>query len=80
MLGLHDTAKLDTDYQRSTTKTEVRFPPGSTWLCYTDQVMHAALSGQFVLEQTFHLDIDAMAEPGRAPIKVLEKITGRVLA
>jgi 3-deoxy-D-manno-oct-2-ulosonic acid (Kdo) hydroxylase len=80
MLGLHDTAKLDTDYQRSTTKTEVRFPPGSTWLCYTDQVMHAALSGQFVLEQTFHLDIDAMAQPERAPIKVLEKITGRVLA
>jgi hypothetical protein len=42
--------------------------------------MHAALSGQFVLEQTFHLDIEAMAEPSRAPIKVLEKMTGRVLA
>jgi hypothetical protein len=80
MLGLHDTAKLDMDYQRATTKAEIRFPPGCTWLCYTDQVMHAALSGQFVLEQTFHLDIDAMAEPARAPIRVLEKITGRALA
>ena len=80
MLGLHDTAKLDTAYQRSTAKTEIRFPPSSTWLCYTDQVMHAALSGQFVLEQTFHLDIDAMAEPSRAPIRVLEKMTGRTLA
>ena len=80
MLGLHDHAKLDMDYQRATTKTEIAFPPGCTWLCYTDQVMHAALSGQFVLEQTFHLDIDAMAEPARAPIKVLEKMTGRVLA
>jgi hypothetical protein len=80
MLGLHDNAKLDMDYQRSTPKTEVKFPPGTTWLCYTDQVMHAALSGQFVLEQTFHLDIDAMAEPARAPIRVLEKMTGRVLA
>jgi hypothetical protein len=80
MLGLHDSAKLDMDYQRRSPKTEIRFPPGSTWLCYTDQVMHAALSGQFVLEQTFHLDIDAMAEPARAPIKVLEKMTGRTLA
>lgn len=80
MMGLHDNAKLDMDYQRGTPKTEVRFPPGTTWLCYTDQVMHAALSGQFVLEQTFHLDIDAMARPERAPIKVLEKMTGRVLA
>jgi 3-deoxy-D-manno-oct-2-ulosonic acid (Kdo) hydroxylase len=80
MMALHDTAKLDMDYQRMTTKTEIRFPPGSTWLCYTDQVMHAALSGQFVLEQTFHLDIDAMADPARAPIKVLEKMTGRTLA
>ena len=80
MLGLHDNAKLDMDYQRATTKTEIAFPPGCTWLCYTDQVMHAALSGQFVLEQTFHLDIDAMAEPARAPIRVLEKMTGRTLA
>lgn len=80
MLGLHDTAKLDMDYQRRTAKTEIAFPPGTTWLCYTDQVMHAALSGQFVLEQTFHLDIDAMADPARAPIRVLETMTGRQLA
>src|ERR1700733_9608242 len=74
MLGLHDNAKLDMDYQNATTKTEIAFPPGCTWLCYTDQVMHAALSGQFVLEQTFHLDVTAMAEPSRAPIKVLEQM------
>ena len=80
MLGLHDTAKLNLDYQNATAKTEIAFPPGCTWLCYTDQVMHAALSGQFVLEQTFHLDIDAMADPARAPIRVLEKMTGRTLA
>ncbi|HTU00069.1 MAG TPA: Kdo hydroxylase family protein [Rhizomicrobium sp.] len=80
MLGFHDTAKLDMDYQNATTKTGIAFPPGCTWLCYTDQVMHAALSGQFVLEQTFHLDIAAMADPARAPIRVLEKMTGRTLA
>jgi hypothetical protein len=80
MLGLHDRAKLDLDYQHATPKIEIRFPPGATWLCFTDQVMHAALSGQFVLEQTFHLDVAAMAEPARAPIRVLESMTGRALA
>jgi len=80
MMGLHDNAKLDMAYQNETPKTEIAFAPGTTWLCYTDQVMHAALSGQFVLEQTFHLDVAAMAEPSRAPIRVLERMTGRVLA
>jgi hypothetical protein len=80
MLGLHDGAKLDQDYQQTTRQAQIAFPAGTTWLCYTDQVMHAALSGQFVLEQTFHLDVDAMLHPERAPIRVLEKMTGRVLA
>ncbi len=80
MLGLHDEAKLDEKYQKNSPHTEIAFPPGSTWLCFTDQVMHAALAGQYVLEQTFHLDIDAMGTPGRAPIRVLERMMRRKLA
>lgn len=80
MLGLHDGAKLDEEYQAKAPQTEIAFPPGSTWACYTDQVMHAALAGQYVLEQTFHLDIDAMAEPARAPISVLERMLKTKLA
>lgn len=80
MLGLHDNAKLNETYQTRAPQTEIAFPPGSTWACYTDQVMHAALAGQYVLEQTFHLDIAAMAEPSRAPISVLEKMLKRKLA
>ena len=79
MLGLHDGAKLDERYQKECAQIEVPFAPGTTWLCYTDQVMHAALSGQYVLEQTFHLDADAMACPELSPLKVLERIRGRAL-
>jgi hypothetical protein len=32
-----------------------------------------------VLEQTFHLDPAAMAEPARTPIRVLEAMTRRAL-
>ena len=80
MLGLHDRAKEDLDYQRSSPQREVRFAPGTTWICYSDQVMHAAASGQFMLEQTVHLPLAAMYEPARAPLAVLERITGRALA
>ncbi len=80
MLGLHDRAKADLDYQRASAQREVRFAPGTTWICYSDQVMHAAMSGQYMLEQTTHLPLAALYEPTRAPLAVLERITGRSLA
>jgi hypothetical protein len=79
MLSLHDAAKLDDAFQRSSPRDSVNFPPQSCWLVFTDQVLHAALGGEFALEQTFHLDVAQMAEPARAPIKVLERLSGRAL-
>ncbi|HEX3429814.1 MAG TPA: Kdo hydroxylase family protein [Rhizomicrobium sp.] len=79
MLALHDGAKRDDDYQRTSPQSEIAFPSGSTWICYTDQVMHAALAGQYVLEQTFHVDVGAMVAPERAPLRVLERLRGCAL-
>ena len=80
MLSLHDAAKLDADYQKHAPHQNVEFPPGSCWLVYTDMVLHAALAGEFALEQTFHFDVAKMGEPDKAPIRVLEKLTGKQLA
>jgi hypothetical protein len=80
MLSLHDAAKRDANYQKRAPQSEVLFPPGSCWLVYTDMVLHAALAGEFALEQTFHFDVAQMGEPERAPIRVLERITGKSLA
>lgn len=80
MLSLHDAAKRDAQYQKTAPHTQLDFPPGSSWLVYTDQVLHAALAGEFALEQTFHFDIAAMAAPERAPLRVLERLTGKSLA
>src|SRR5581483_4978573 len=68
MLSLHDGAKRDSRYQKESPHAVLEFPPGSSWLVYTDQVLHAALKGEFALEQTFHLDLAQMAEPQRAPL------------
>ena len=79
MLSLHDAGKLDENFQNNSPHQPIEFPPGCCWLVFTDQVLHAALGGEFALEQTFHLDIAEMAEPERAPVKVLERLSGKTL-
>jgi hypothetical protein len=79
MLQLHDAAKLDPDYQRSAPRREVAFPPGTTWIVYTDSTVHAAIGGRFALEQTFYLPLSAMAAPEDSPARILERLTGRRL-
>jgi hypothetical protein len=71
--------KADPDYQKSSPQQTMPFPPGSVWICFSDQTSHAAMSGQFMLEQTFFLPVRAMAEPECAPLGILERLTGRAL-
>lgn len=73
MLHLHDQMKLDDHYQQTLCKQQIDFPPQTTWLVFTDQVSHAALSGQFVLEQTFYLPTHAMHTPSLSPFEQLER-------
>lgn len=80
MLGMHDAMKLDGAYQSRASHLTFGFLPGSTWVCFSDQTAHAALSGQHMMEQTLHLPIDAQYFPERAPLRVLERQAGRALA
>jgi hypothetical protein len=80
MLQLHDRMKEDDTFQRESPQTAIDFPAGSTWLAFTDQVSHAAMSGQYQLEQTFLLPVEAMEQPDRSPLRILERIKGRPLA
>jgi hypothetical protein len=80
MLQLHDCMKADEVFQKESLQSRVDLPAGSTWLAFTDQVSHAATSGQYQLEQTFLLPVDAMREPDRSPLRVLEKLKRRRLA
>jgi len=79
MLNLHDRAKEDMAYQQECEQRVVEFSPGTTWLCFSDQVMHAAVSGQYMMEQTIHLPVSALYDPQRAPLAILERLMGRSL-
>jgi hypothetical protein len=80
MLGLHDLAKLDEAYQREGPSRDVAFAAGSSWMVFTDGVVHAAMAGRFALEQTFYLPVEGMKTPEASPLRVLERLTGRRLA
>jgi hypothetical protein len=80
MLQLHDHMKEDTAYQERAPQTTFDFPAGSAWVVFTDAVSHAAMAGQYQLEQTFLLPVDAMADEQQSPLRILERLKGRALA
>lgn len=79
MLQIHDTMKGDMEYQQTASQEELQFPPGSTWIVFTDLVSHAAMSGQHVLEQTFYLPKNAEKYPNRTPLAILERYFNKAL-
>ena len=79
MLRLHDAMKRDLEYQRHSPQTTMPFAANSVWICLSDQVSHAVMSGQFMLEQTMHLPVAALYEPELSPLRTLERLTGRKL-
>jgi hypothetical protein len=79
MLALHDRAKADSAFQRDAPQINVDFAPGTTWVVYSDQVLHAAMAGQYLLEQTFYLDVEHLQRPETSPLRTLERLLNRPL-
>jgi 3-deoxy-D-manno-octulosonic acid hydroxylase-like protein len=79
MLELHNLVKTDEAYQTSAPRTELRLPAQSCWMVFTDQALHAAMGGRYALEQTFLVPVEALSQPDTAPLRVLERMTGRKL-
>jgi hypothetical protein len=79
MLEMHHRMKKDLDYQKNAEQIEISMPAGATWIVKTDVVSHAAMSGQFLLEQTFHLPVYAMLDEQQSPLRILERLTKRAL-
>jgi len=79
MLQLHDRAKADAAFQQGSPQARLNFAPGTTWVVFSDQVLHAAMGGQHMMEQTFYLDVAHQQDPGASPRGTLERLLGREL-
>ena len=76
MLEFHHFLKENEEFQATCPKQHWNFPPGSTWIVLTDVVPHAALSGQFALEQTYLVARESLVLEDRCPASVLERLCG----
>jgi hypothetical protein len=79
MLQLHDKVKADLAYQNHAPQRSVDFAPGTTWVVFSDQVLHAVMGGQYMMEQTFYLEPTHQLYPHTAPLKMLEDLLGKAL-
>jgi 3-deoxy-D-manno-oct-2-ulosonic acid (Kdo) hydroxylase len=79
MMRFHNFLKENPSFQANCPKHSFNFPPGSSWMVYTDTVPHAVLAGQYALEQTFLVRPEALVRPETSPLKVLESIAGTAL-
>jgi len=74
MMRFHNYLKENSAFQQNCPKQHWEFPPGSSWMVYTDMVSHAVLSGQFALEQTLIVSRQAMVTPEKSPYGVLTRM------
>ncbi len=79
MLKFHHYLKSNAEFQQNGRTETAVFPPGATWISFTDQVAHAVVSGQYALEQTCIVPFAAMVHPELAPVTVLQKLARRKL-
>lgn len=79
MLAFHDYLKRNAAYQSASPKFRFQFPPGATWIVFTDVVPHAVLAGRYALEQTMIIPRESLRNPKCAPASILERLTGRNL-
>lgn len=72
MRRLHNYMKDDPQFRADQRGyEEIRFPPNSAWMVFTDSVSHASLSGQFAFVTTILVRRRQMRRPQLAPFNVL---------
>lgn len=74
MLRFHDYLKENRAFQQNCPKIRMEFPPLATWIVFTDGVAHAAMSGQYAIEQTLLIPPGALVNLQEAPYRILEKL------
>jgi 3-deoxy-D-manno-oct-2-ulosonic acid (Kdo) hydroxylase len=79
MMRFHNFLKENSRFQAECPKYDWKFPPGSSWMVYTDTVPHAVLAGRYALEQTFLVSHEALVNPATAPLTILEQMASAPL-
>jgi hypothetical protein len=76
MLRFHHFLKTHDRFQEEAPKRFWHFPPGTTWLAFTDSLSHADLRGRFALELSLFIAPHVLVRPELSPAALLERAAG----
>ncbi len=71
--------KADMQYQKEAQQVSMPFAPDSVWVCFSDHALHGVESGQYMLEQTFHIAREHQYDPSLSLLAHLSKVLQRQL-
>jgi hypothetical protein len=72
MKRMHDTLKDDDAFQRDESRWSFfEFAPFTSWVCFTDMISHACVSGQHALVNTWTVAKASQATPENAPYELI---------
>ena len=72
MRRIHNHMKQDATFRQDQTDyQEIRFPPGSAWMVFTDGISHAALTGQYAFISTALIPLENCRNFDRTPFGIL---------
>lgn len=73
MLQFHQYMKTNDQLQERSPRRFWKFPPNSAWLAFTDALSHAEMRGQFALEHSFFVPLNALVYPELAPYNIFRQ-------
>lgn len=77
MRRIHNYMKETEDFKQSRSGyQEIRFPPMSAWMVFTDGISHAALTGQYALVSTALIPLENCRDINRTPFGILAAANG----
>jgi hypothetical protein len=78
MRRIHNYMKEDAAFRADLSAyQEIRFPPGSAWMVFTDGISHAALEGQYAFVSTALIPLENCRHRARTPFGILSAAGGQ---
>ncbi len=79
MMKLHHFLKNNEQFQKEAKKNKCEFLPNTSWVFFSDAIAHSTIEGQNLLQQSLVVSKDALVNPEKSPLSVLERHTKEAL-
>lgn len=79
MMKLQHFLKNNEKFQKEAKKNKCEFLPNTSWVFFSDAIAHSTIEGQNLLQQSLVVSKNALVNPEKSPLSVLERHTKEAL-